>query len=237
MKIGLYGYGKMGKTIEKIAQNQGHTIVWRLEKEDQPSPELLRQAEVAIEFTQPESGYQNVMKCLEAGIPVVSGTTGWQEQLPAAQAFCLKNQGALLWASNFSVGVNLFFALNQRLAQLMAPRPEYTAQLEETHHVHKLDAPSGTAITLAEGLLQASERYTHWALDPQHADAALLPITAYREGEVPGTHRITWQSEVDEISIEHKAHSRAGFAVGAVLAAQWLVGKKGVFGMGDVLGL
>lgn len=237
MKIGLYGYGKMGKTIEKIAQNQGHTIAWRLQKEDQPTPELLRQADVAIEFTQPESGYQNVLKCLEAGIPVVSGTTGWQAQLPAAEAFCLQNGGAMLWASNFSVGVNLFFALNQRLAQLMAPHTAYTAQLEETHHIHKLDAPSGTALTLAEGLLQASERYTHWALAPQKVDATALPITAYREGEVPGTHRITWQSEVDEISIEHKAHSRAGFAVGAVLAAEWIVGKEGVFGMGDVLGV
>jgi len=237
MKIGLLGYGKMGKAIEQIAEKQGIEIVWRIRRDDQPTPEMLRQADVAIEFTRPEAAFDNVMLCLQAGLPVVSGTTGWLDRLPEAQKFCLENSGAMLWASNFSVGVNLFFALNRRLAQLMAARPEYAAALTETHHIHKLDAPSGTALTLANELIQNTERYTGWSLLPDVPIAGEIPITAIREGEVPGTHLIRWQSAVDEISIEHKAHSRVGFAAGAVLAAQWMVGKQGVFEMGDVLGV
>lgn len=237
MKLGLFGYGKMGKAIEQIAENQGIEIVWRIRREDNPSPTLLRQADVIIEFTRPEAALENVMLCLQAGVPVVSGTTGWLDRLPEAQQYCLENKGAMLWASNFSVGVNLFFALNRRLAQLMATRPEYNASMVETHHIHKLDAPSGTALTLANELLANVERYDGWSLLPASDTQGKIPITAIREGEVPGTHLVRWQSPVDEISIEHKAHSRAGFAVGAVLAAQWLVDKQGVFGMGDVLGV
>jgi len=237
MKLGILGYGKMGKAIEQIAVQQGIEIVWRIGREERPTPEILRQADVAIEFTRPEVAFENVMLCLRAGIPVVSGTTGWLEQLPEAENFCLKNSGALLWASNFSVGVNLFFALNRRLAQLMATRPEYAASLIETHHIHKLDAPSGTAITLAKELIQNADRYTGWSLLPEPPASDEIPITAIREDEVPGTHLLRWQSSVDEISIEHRAHSRAGFAAGAVLAAQWLADKQGVFGMGDVLGV
>ncbi len=237
MKLGIFGYGKMGKAIEQIAENQGIEIVWRIRRDDSPTLALLRQADVAIEFTRPEAAFDNVMLCLRAGLPVVSGTTGWLDRLPEAQKFCLENQGALLWASNFSVGVNLFFALNRRLAQLMAARPEYAASLTETHHIHKLDAPSGTAITLANELIQNSGRYTGWSLQPEAPAPGEIPITAIREGEVPGTHLLRWQSAVDEISIEHRAHSRAGFAAGAVLAAQWLADKQGVFGMGDVLGI
>jgi 4-hydroxy-tetrahydrodipicolinate reductase len=237
MKLGLFGYGKMGKAIEQIAENQGIEIVWRIRRDDTPTPALLRQADVIIEFTRPEAAFENVMLCLQAGIPVVSGTTGWLERLPEAQQYCLENKGALLWASNFSVGVNLFFALNRRLAQLMADRPEYAASLVETHHIHKLDAPSGTALTLANELIENADRYSDWSLVTASNSEHTLPITAIREGEVPGTHQVRWQSPVDEISIEHKAHSRAGFAAGAVLAAQWLVDKQGVFGMGDVLGI
>jgi len=237
MKIGLFGYGKMGKAIEQIAEKQGIEIVWRIRRDDQPTPEMLRQADVAIEFTRPEAAFDNVMLCLQAGLPVVSGTTGWLDRLPDAQKFCLENGGAMLWASNFSVGVNLFFALNRRLAQLMAARPEYAAALTETHHIHTLDAPSGTALTLANELIQNTGRYTGWSLLPEAPEPGEIPITAIREGEVPGTHLVRWQSPVDEISIEHKAHSRVGFAAGAVLAAQWMVGKQGVFEMGDVLGV
>ena len=237
MKLGLFGYGKMGKAIEQIAEKQGIEIVWRIRRDDVPTPELLRQADVAIEFTRPEAAFENVMLCLQAGVPVVSGTTGWLNQLPEAQKHCLENGGAMLWASNFSVGVNLFFALNRRLAQLMAARPEYAASLTETHHIHKLDAPSGTALTLANELIQNAEHYKGWSLAPDAPALGEIPITAIREGEVPGTHLVRWQSDVDEISIEHKAHSRAGFAAGAVLAAQWLAGKRGVFEMGDVLGV
>lgn len=237
MKLGLFGYGKMGKAIEQIAEQQGIEIVWRMRSGDQPTLEQLRQADVAIEFTRPEAAFDNVMLCLQAGVPVVSGTTGWRDRLPEAQAFCLEYGGALLWASNFSVGVHLFFALNRRLAQLMSARPEYSASLTETHHIHKLDAPSGTALTLVNELIENAERYAGWSLDPAVPASGEVPITAIREGEVPGTHLVRWQSAVDEISIEHKAYSRAGFAAGSVLAAQWLVDKKGVFGMGDVLGL
>ncbi|MBC7776731.1 MAG: 4-hydroxy-tetrahydrodipicolinate reductase [Phycisphaerae bacterium] len=237
MKLGLFGYGKMGKAIEQVAEKQGIEIVWRIRRDDSPTPELLRQADVAIEFTRPEAAFENVMLCLQADLPVVSGTTGWLGQLPEAKKYCIENDGTMLWASNFSVGVNLFFALNRRLAQLMATRPEYAASLIETHHIHKLDAPSGTALTLANELIQNTDRYTGWLLAPEIPAPGEIPITAIREGEVPGTHLVRWQSEVDEINIEHKAYSRAGFAAGAVLAAQWIVGKQGVFGMGDVLGL
>lgn len=239
MKLGIFGYGKMGKAIEQIAERQGIEIVWRIRRDDLTTltPDLLRQADVAIEFTQPAVAFENVMHCLRAGVPVVSGTTGWLERLPEAQQFCLEQKGAMLWASNFSVGVNLFFALNRQLAQLMAARPEYAASLIETHHIHKLDAPSGTALTLANELIANAGRYDSWSLLPEETAPGQIPITAIREGEVPGTHLVRWQSAVDEISIEHKAHSRAGFAAGAVLAAQWLVDKQGVFGMADVLGL
>ncbi len=237
MRLGILGYGKMGKAIEQIAEKQGIEIVWRIRRDDTPTPSLLRQADVAIEFTRPEAAFENVMLCLKAGLPVVSGTTGWLDRLPEAQKFCQDNGGAMLWASNFSVGVNLFFALNRRLSQLMATRPEYTAAITETHHIHKLDAPSGTALSLVKQVIENTERYQGWSLLPDVAGANEIPVTAFREGEVPGTHLVRWQSEVDEISIEHRAHSRAGFAAGALLAAQWLVDKKGVFEMGDVLGL
>ncbi len=239
MQIGLFGYGKMGKTIEKIAYRQNLGIAWRIAREnrDTADPHLLRQADVAIEFTRPDAAYGNVMACLEAGVPVVSGTTGWLEQLADAEAWCTQHRGALLWASNFSVGVNLFFALNQYLARLMNQHVDYHPAVTEIHHIHKLDAPSGTALSLVKDLLAQIDRKNNWRLHPTPPGPDEIPVTAIREGEVPGTHTVRWDSAVDSITIEHRAHSREGFAAGAVLAAQWLHGKTGVFRMADVLGL
>lgn len=239
MTIGLLGYGKMGKAIEHIALAQGIDVAWRVSRDNRPdlSIEMLQQADVVIEFSRPEAAFDNVMFCLKAGVPVVTGTTGWSEKLAEAQDFCRKNNGALLWASNFSVGVNLFFALNRYLAKLMHQRPEYQPSLTETHHIHKLDAPSGTALTLVNELIANNIRATGWTLSPAISTAGEVRVTAVREGEVPGTHLVRWAGEVDEITIEHKAHSRTGFANGAVLAAQWLKGKTGCFTMADVLGL
>ncbi len=239
MQIGLLGYGKMGKAIEALAEPQGVDIAWKITQDnrDKINTDLLRTADVVIEFTRPEAAFKNVMACLEAGVPVVSGTTGWLEQLAEAENWCRENQGAFLWASNFSVGVNLFFALNRYLARLMNSRLEYDPAVTEIHHIHKLDAPSGTARTLTSDLLQNLDRKQNWQLHPTPAAANEIPVTAIRENEVPGTHRICWQSPVDEITIEHRAFSRTGFASGALLAANWLKGKTGVYRMEDVLGL
>ena len=239
MTIGLLGYGKMGKAIEQIAQAQGIDIAWRISSDNRSdlTTNMLQQADVVIEFSRPEAAFENVMLCLQAGVPVVCGTTGWSERLPEARQYCSENNGALLWASNFSVGVNLFFALNRYLARLMEPRSEYRPSLTETHHIHKLDAPSGTALTLVNELIANNDRATGWTLSPAEPTAGEVPITAVREGEVPGTHLVRWASQVDEITIEHKAHSRTGFAGGAVLAARWLKGRSGCFTMADVLGL
>lgn len=239
LKIGLFGYGKMGRTIESLAAEHGVEIAWRISQENRAEVTLLllQQADVVIEFTRPGAALENVMMCLEAGVPVVSGTTGWLEKLPEAQEFCQKNNGALLWASNFSVGVNLFFALNTYLSGLMNARTEYSPAVTEIHHIHKLDAPSGTALTLVNEIVERVRRTSGWELAPVAPKEGEIPVTAIREGEVPGTHIVKWQSQIDEISIEHRAHSRAGFASGAILAAKWLAGKRGVFSMKDVLGL
>lgn len=239
LKIGLFGYGKMGRAIEALAAAHDVEIVWRITRENRAemSTERLQQADVVIEFSRPEAAFENIMLCLEAGLPVVSGTTGWLDQLPAAREFCEKNKGALLWASNFSVGVNLFFALNSFLAKMMNERTEYQPALTEIHHIHKLDAPSGTAVTLADEIVARVERSTGWTLGSAAPATGAIPVTALREGEVPGTHIVQWKSPVDEISIEHRAHSRAGFASGAILAAKWLQGRQGFFSMKDVLGL
>ena len=239
LKIGLFGYGKMGRAIEKIAQEQGLAIAWRITRDNRPgvNHDFLRQADVIIEFSRPEAALDNVMTCLQAGVPVVSGTTGWAEDLPAAQKFCLEHHGALLWASNFSVGVHLFFALNRYLARLMDERAEYAPTVTEIHHVHKLDAPSGTALTLVQDLIALTARSSGWALSPTPPEPGEIPVIAIREGEIPGTHRVIWSGPSDEIRLEHRAHSRTGFAAGAVLAAQWLVERRGVFTMNDVLGI
>jgi len=233
MKIALLGYGRMGKAIEELAKGRGHEIVSILDKDRTQGD--ISNADVAINFSIPSAAVNNLKLAFDNDVAVVCGTTGWLEQLNEIQDYCKLKKSGFLYASNFSIGVNLFFKLNELTAQLMKGQEKnYTAHLEETHHIHKLDAPSGTAITLAEGIAAQNDHYKKWSMDPKTND---LKISAYREGEVPGTHSITYSSEVDEISIEHKAHSRQGFALGAVIAAEWLKGKEGIFSMKDVLNL
>ncbi len=237
MKIALIGYGKMGKTIERIAMARGHEVTLKIDVNNQHelTTENLRQADVAIEFTMPQSAPENYKACFKAGIPVVSGTTGWLDRKEEILHEMKKQDGTFFYASNFSLGVNLFFALNKKLAQLMANRPEYRPSMEEVHHTQKLDAPSGTAITLAEDIISILPGLKSWTLDePQPGQ---MKITAIREGQVPGIHRITYESEVDHIFIEHSAKSREGFAMGAVLAAEFCPGKKGLIGMNELLNL
>jgi len=238
MKIALIGYGKMGKAIEAIATAKGHEIVHRI---DMNSTHLLEKAElskadVAIEFTTPETAYSNIIKCFEANVPVVCGTTGWLEKLPEIKAQCLEKHQGFLYASNFSVGVNIFFEINKRLAELMASQPQYDIKMEEIHHTQKKDAPSGTAISLAEQILEKVSRKTGW-VNEASSKAEALSILSRRIDPAPGTHSITYTSEIDDITITHTAHSREGFAAGAVIAAEWLDGKKGIFTMKDVLNL
>ena len=232
MNIALLGYGKMGKVIERIALERGHAIVLRKTRQD--NFEGLETADVAIDFSIPDAAVENITACLQNGIPVVSGTTGWLAQYEAMKALCEKQNGAFLYGSNFSLGVNLFFELNQKLAQLMAKFPQYAVDMEEIHHTQKLDKPSGTAITLAEGLLPYTP-FTQWSLEAEATDK--LYIDVKRENDVPGTHSIFYRSAVDTIEIKHTAHNREGFAYGAVLAAEWLATRKGVFTMKDVLDL
>jgi 4-hydroxy-tetrahydrodipicolinate reductase len=231
MKIALLGYGRMGKAIEQIANERGHTIVAKIDKNENQGK--LSEAEVAINFSIPDAAVANIKAAMEKQIPVVCGTTGWLEQLKEVEDFCLQNKTAFLYASNFSVGVNLFFKLNEVLAKLMHPHKSYSAEMKEIHHIHKLDAPSGTAITLAEGIFDQS-KYTDWSIDDTKGDST-LPIAVERTGEVSGTHTIEYKSSVDSISIQHEAYSRQGFALGAVIAAEWIQDKKGVFTMNDVL--
>lgn len=232
MRIALLGYGKMGKAIEEIALKRGHTIGLKVNAND---PIALHDIDVAIDFSLPSAAVRNITTCIEAGIPIVSGTTGWLENYDNVVSLCKKEGGAFLYASNFSVGVNIFFELNKRLAQLMQRQEQYSTTIKEIHHTQKLDAPSGTAITLAEDMLPYSQK-TAWELTDHTASTQTkIGITSEREGTVPGTHIITYQSEIDTIQIQHEAHNRSGFAQGALIAAEWLVGKKGVFSMADVL--
>lgn len=231
MKIALVGYGKMGQIIDKIAQSRGHEVVARLN--ETPRVENLNNPDVVIEFSSPESVYENIKFCLEQGVPVVCGTTGWLDKKPEIEQICSTQNAAFLYASNFSLGVNLFFALNEKLAELIKPfQTNYQCQLEEIHHIHKLDAPSGTAISLAQGIMAHSD-FEAWKLGDTEGEK--LGINAIREGEVPGTHSVNYRSEVDEIEIKHKAFNRNGFALGAVIAAEWILGKKGNFTMKEVL--
>ena len=238
MNIALVGYGKMGKTIERIAIARGHQIVLRITRGNTQdfTTERIRAADVVIEFTSPEAAFDNVSLFLKAGVPVVCGSTGWQDQLAQAQAICIAQQTALLQSSNFSIGVNLFFELNAVLAQMMNAYPEYQLSIEETHHTHKKDAPSGTAITLAERIMEHLKRKKSWTL-AQPIDAEQLSITAHRLDEVPGTHSVKYTSAIDDIELIHTAHNRDGFALGAVVAAEFLKSQKGVFTMKDVLGI
>ncbi len=233
MKIALLGYGKMGHAIERIAQQRGHEIVLR--KKAETPYDGLETADVAIDFSVPAAAVVNITTCLNLGIPVVSGTTGWLEDYEVVTAMCEEKGGAFIYGSNFSLGVNIFFGLNEQLAKVMRNFTQYKAAITEIHHTQKLDAPSGTAITLARGIIDNTD-YSSWALGAASA-ADEIPIEAQRVENVPGTHTISYSSEIDTIEITHTAHSREGFAVGAVMAAEWLFGKKGIFTMKDVLGL
>ncbi len=237
MKIALIGYGKMGHAIESIALERGHEIVLKITSanRNQLADGSLQAADVAIEFTRPDAAFEHVTASFEAGVPVVCGTTGWNEHFEEAKELCNRHQGALLQASNFSIGVNIFFSVNKKLAALMQRQPEYDVAIEEIHHTQKKDAPSGTAITIAEQIIQEIDRKKAWKLDADAPD--MLSIVAVREDNVPGTHTVTYNSAVDSIELSHTAHNRTGFASGAVLAAEFLKGKKGVFTMNDVLGI
>lgn len=232
MKIALLGYGKMGKTIEKIAKERGHTIILKVDKED--TTYNLSDTDVAIDFSIPSAAVNNITNCFNANVPVVSGTTGWLEHYDAMISLCKEKKGGFIYASNYSLGVNLFFELNKKLAKMMNPLEGYDISMEEIHHTEKLDAPSGTAITLAEGIIENTKKQA-WSLNEDKENS--IAIHAKRIDKVPGTHTVTYSSLVDDIEIKHTAHNRDGFALGAVVAAEWLVGKTGVFSMKDVLGL
>lgn len=233
----MLGYGKMGKKIEQLAQAAGHEFILKIDINNRHTltPENLRQADVAIEFSEPASAVENIKLCINNGIPIVSGTTGWLDQYREITALCKKENGAFFYASNYSIGVHLFRNINQQLAQLMDTQSDYQPQLTEIHHTQKLDAPSGTAITLAEDMLSKISTKDKWINETTN-DPSTLSILSERVDQVPGTHRIDWKSAVDTISLEHIAHSREGFAKGALTAATWIVGKKGIFGMKDMLG-
>lgn len=235
MKIALIGYGKMGKEIEQILIARGHTIplIIDLNNTNDLDAAHLQKVDVAIEFTTPSTAYGNVVKCLEAGVPVVCGTTAWLDKLPEVKQLCKEKNGAFFYASNYSIGVNIFFEINRRLAQLMNRFGEYDVTIEETHHTQKKDAPSGTAVTLAEGVLENLDRKQKWVCGTTTVPEE-LEVVAIRRSVVPGTHTVTYESDVDALSITHMAKSRRGFALGAVLAAEFLHGKTGIFSMKDL---
>lgn len=245
MKIALIGYGKMGRMIEKIALERGNEITCRIDKDNTSDfdTEAFRGSDVAIEFTTPGTAAGNVTRCLDAGVPVVCGTTGWTADVSAGgvslldemRLRCDNGGGTLLWASNFSIGVNIFMSVNRYLARIMDSFAQYTPRMTETHHVHKLDHPSGTAITLAEQIEDNNSRVTGWAEPGASHEEGVMEIDHVRSGEVPGIHTIIWDSAVDDITITHSAKSRAGFALGAVMAAEWLAGKQGFRTLGEML--
>ncbi|MEM1001213.1 MAG: 4-hydroxy-tetrahydrodipicolinate reductase [Bacteroidota bacterium] len=232
MRIGLLGYGKMGKTIEALSKDRDHSITLKI---DQPRDHIdFNEVDVAIDFSLPSAAVSIIKAAIKAGVPIISGTTGWLEQHEDVVDYCNKHNGAFLYASNFSLGVNIFFELNRNLAKLMGSQDSYTISLEEIHHTQKLDAPSGTAISLAEQII-GQTAYENWTLEPPKGNE--IPIVAKRIEKVPGTHVVTYESEIDTIKISHEAHNRKGFALGAIVAAEWIRDKKGVFSMKDVLNI
>ena len=236
LKIVLIGYGKMGHVIEEIAQERGHQIVLTIDRDEEhlfDDPRFTT-ADVAIEFTAPAMAYDNCSRAIDRGIPVVSGTTGWADKMPGLKARCEAGEGTLFWSSNYSIGVQLFLQINRRVAELMQRAPSYRLSLDETHHIHKLDAPSGTAITLAETILSERPELHGWELTEEPRED-ILPIIAHREGEVPGTHTVTYTSSVDRIILTHEAFGRQGFALGAVLAAEYAAAHRGWLTMDDLL--
>lgn len=232
MKIALLGYGRMGKEIEKIALSRGHEIVIRKDVGDTID---ITKADVAIDFSVPSSAFDNITNCIENNVPVISGTTGWLDKYNEALTLCEEKKGAFIYASNYSLGVNIFFELNKQLAKMMSSLEDYNISMEEIHHTKKLDAPSGTAITLADGIIENTTK-VDWKLGDKAPDNQ-IPIVAKRIPDVPGTHTVWYDSEVDSIEIKHTAHNRKGFALGAVVAAEWIIGKQGVFSMKDVLNI
>lgn len=234
----MLGYGRMGKEIASVAEERGHEITTTIDSADDWMEKIdeLRQCDVAIDFSTPDTAVDNIMKCFNIGIPVVVGTTGWYEQLDSVIHDCRQRDDAALFvASNFSIGVNILFDINRRLASVMNRHPEYRVQIDETHHIHKLDAPSGTAITLAEGIIDNIDGKETWKLNIDESDS--VNIVAHREGEVSGIHQVTYQSDIDVLSIRHEAKSRKGFALGAVIAAEFLQDKRGYYTMDDLLNL
>jgi 4-hydroxy-tetrahydrodipicolinate reductase len=241
MKIALLGYGKMGKEIEQQALAKGHEIVFIVDENnaDTYTATSLSIADVAIEFSTPGSAVDNIYKCFEAGVPVVVGTTGWLDHFEAVKKNCSETKQSLFYASNYSIGVNIFFEINRKLANIMKGQHQYDVAIEEIHHTQKLDAPSGTAISLANDILERSESKTKWICDVEQRRKATeneaLNILALRQESVPGTHTVVYSNEIDSIEIKHTAHNRRGFAAGALLAAEWIIGKKGIFSMQDIL--
>mgnify|MGYP000208997713 CR=1 FL=1 len=237
MKIALFGYGKMGKEIEAIALERGHTITARVDSKNPVSSFDYSDTDVIIEFSRPESAVENMTFAMDNGIPIVVGTTGWYEELGQIEATCKEQQGAVLHATNFSLGVNAFFAVNRYLAKIMNQLDEYSAEVVEIHHTEKLDAPSGTGISLTEQIIEHHDRYTQWQNDKAEAvsEKNIIPIASQRLPKVPGTHEVKYKSTIDTIEIKHTAHNRKGFALGSVLAAEWIKGKTGVYTMQDVL--
>ena len=236
MKVAILGYGKMGQIIEKIALERGHNILLKinLNNIDELNIENLKKADVVIDFSTPESAKSNITLSIDANKPIISGTTGWLNDFKEIKDYCIKNNGTFLYASNFSLGVNLFFELNKNLAKLMKKHKQYQINLTEIHHSEKLDAPSGTAISLAEQIISESDIKNKWTINSENSDEE-LKIDAQRKGNITGTHSVNYKSETDSILIKHEAHSRDGFALGAIIAAEWIINKKGVFRMHDVI--
>ena len=237
MKAAIIGYGKMGREIERILIERGHEVVLKIDVDNahELTAENLARADVALEFTTPSTAEANIRRCLEYGGAVVSGTTGWTEHLPEMERLCRERGGALFYASNFCLGVNLMFRLNRRLAEMMNPFGNYEVTISETHHIHKKDSPSGTAITLAEGIIEGLERKSGWVNTPTTDDGALIAVESLREGEVPGIHTVVYESEDDRLEISHTIKNRRTLAMGAVVAAEFLCGKHGVYNMNDLL--
>lgn len=238
LRIALIGYGRMGHEIETVARKRGHQVVLTIDKNNQDAftPGQLKKADVAIEFTLPDSAYSNIMTCLQADVPVVSGTTGWMDRFQEVVDYCREHKQAFFHASNFSIGVNLFFRINQQMARIMNQFTDYEVEIEETHHVHKVDAPSGTAVKLADILIHEIDRKKGWK--KQKAEKAEeLSVRSIREDEIPGIHRVMYHSTFDDIEIKHSAKSREGFALGAVLAAEYIQGRQGVYSMEDLLNI
>ena len=233
MKIALFGYGKMGKEIEQIALQRGHEIVLKINEGEQYDISI---ADIAIDFSVPNAALSNIVSCFRNNVPVISGTTGWLDDFDKAIDVCKENNGSFIYASNFSIGVNIFFELNKQLAKMMSSQEEYSINVEEIHHTKKLDTPSGTAITLAEGIINNTSK-RDWQLKETQVNAGTIPIEAKRILDVPGTHIISYESQIDSIEIKHTAHNRKGFALGAIIAAEWLNHKIGIYTMKDVLNI